>query len=359
MMSHKKYNLFISIPLVIFLTIVVALGIRIQPHDGGLTRVGGFLEKDFGWNAPQKYFSTLQFTFAKGIKYTKYYDIVVLGDSFSRSFPHSQWQNYFVARTGLSLITYDLVGIDIHTFVTSPEFFAHPPRMVIYETVERSFVGRGNSWNNGNCQANETPKPDWFPLTTQSSNQIFEEHIRNTKTGLLHPNISTSVHYIKRLIKKTFNKKSNRALKYALTRNDLFSNRLNNFALFFRNDFNRYAVSKEQFAKAICGYYAMQNLFQKNGKTLFVGMVAPDKLTAYFDWIKDFDRDKTHWTTEIDKHPELNMIPLLKALRREIGNGGQDVYLPNDTHWGPNGMKVASDTLYQYLKDSGALKPDE
>ena len=358
-MPYKKYNLFISVPLLIFLAVIVALGMWMQPLSGGLTRVGGFMERDFGWNEPQKHFPTMQFTVAKGSKYTQYYDIVVLGDSFSRTFPNTLWQNHFVARTGLSLITYDLVRTDIHTLVSSPEFSTHPPRVVIYETVERSFVDRGNSWDDGNCQAKETKKPDWMPLTTESSNQTFTEHIRSTDTGFFHPNISNSAYYLKRLIKKTFNKKPNRALKYPLTRSDLFSNRLNEFILVYWDDLNRYSVSEKRLNNAICGFYTMQNTFQKNGKTLFVGMVAPDKLTAYFDWIKDFDREKTHWMTEIDKHPELNMIPLLKALRREIANGGQDVYLPNDTHWGPTGMKVASNTLYQYLKDTGVLKPDE
>lgn len=358
-MDYRKYNLIIGVPLLIFLTVIVALGMQIQPLSGGLTRAGGFMERDFGWNEPQKHFSTMQFTVARENKYTQYYDIVVLGDSFSKAFPNTLWQNHFTARTGLSLITYELAGINIHNFVSSPEFSAHPPRVVIYETVERSFVARGNLWNNGNCQANEFPKQDWMPLPIQSSNQTFTEHTRNTSSGFLHPNISTGIHYIKRNVKKTFNKKSNRALKYSLTRNDLFSNRLNDFILVFRNDFERYSIPRKRLNKAICGYYTMQNTFQKNGKTLFVGMVAPDKLTAYFDWIKDFDREKIHWMTEIDKHPDLHMIPLLKALRREISNGARDVYLPNDTHWGPAGMKVTSDTLYQYLQDLGIIKEND
>jgi hypothetical protein len=102
---------------------------------------------------------------------------------------------------------------------------------------------------------------------------------------------------------------------------------------------------------------ALAYTFQKNGKTLFVGMAAPDKLTAYFDMIKDFDHDKIHWMTEIDKHPGLNMVPLLKALRREIANGERDVYLPNDTHWESAGHRTVARALLEHLKRMGVLAP--
>jgi len=85
-------------------------------------------------------------------------------------------------------------------------------------------------------------------------------------------------------------------------------------------------------------------------------MVAPDKLTAYMNVYKNFDREKIHWMTEIDKHPGLNLVPLLKALRREIANGERDVYLPNDTHWGSAGMKIAAQSLYHYLLEKSIIQ---
>lgn len=357
-MTYRIYNSIILIPLGILMTIFVCLGIWMEPFDGGLTRVGGFMERDFGWNEPQKYFSTMQYASSKGNKYSRYYDVVVLRDSFSISFPHAQWQNHFVARTELSLITYDLEDIDINSFVSSPEYLAHPPRIVIYETVERSFVGRGKSWYSGDCQPAPSPQLKWKPLSTQSLSPKLLNHTRNTQTGFMHPNMSTGVHFLKRVIKKTFNEKSNRTIKLKLTRSDLFTNRLKDFLLVFRSDFDRYLISKDRLDQAICGFYSIQNTFQGSGTTFFVGIVAPDKLTAYFDLIQDFDREKIHWATELAKHPQLNLVPLLKALKEEIAKGTQDVYLPNDTHWGSAGMRVTSDALYQYLLDQGILKKD-
>ena len=60
------------------------------------------------------------FTLEKNREYDRYnYDVVVLGDSFSVTFPKAQWQNYFVRATGLSLATYKIDDIDIESFVTS------------------------------------------------------------------------------------------------------------------------------------------------------------------------------------------------------------------------------------------------
>ncbi|MDH5761917.1 MAG: hypothetical protein OEZ51_02945 [Nitrospinota bacterium] len=356
-MAHKKYNLILLIPLGILLAVFISLGLWVQPINGDLTRLGGFTENDFGWNKPQQQFPSVLFTFDEGKEYKNYHDVVVLGDSFSHTFPLSQWQNYFVRETGYSLITYKVDDIDIESFVNSPAFKDRPPRIVIYQTVERSFVGRGNSWNKGDCQPEPTPALRESPLKIRPGIQTLSDYTRSTENGPLHPNLSSGAHYLKRLIKKTFNKKSNRAIKIALSRNDLFSNRQSSHLLVYRNDFERYGVLEEDLKRAICGLTYIQNTFQKNGKTYFVGMVAPDKLTAYMDVYKDFDRKKIHWMDEITKHPELHVPRLDVALKKEIERGTQDVYLPNDTHWGSSGHQAVASHLLKYLIDRNILAP--
>ena len=60
---------------------------------------------------------------------------------------------------------------------------------------------------------------------------------------------------------------------------------------------------------------------------------------------------------EIAKHPELHAPRLDVALRKEIERGTQDVYLPNDTHWGSAGHQAVASHLKKYLIDRNILAP--
>ena len=353
-MPHKKYNLTLTIPLGILFSVFIVLAIWVEPITGDLTRLGGFTENDFGWNDPQQRFESTLYTYKKSKIYDQPYDIVVLGDSFSITYPRTQWQNYFIRETGLSLITYKVDDIDIDSFIASSGFADHPPRIVIYETVERSFIGRAKDWNKGDCKTAPTFLQAQ-PIPVRPGNQTLSPHYRNTESGPLHPNMSSGAHYLKRLIKKTFNKKSNRAIKIALNRGDLFSNRQSDHVLVYLNDFERYQVSQESLSQAICGLSYIQNAFQKNGKTFFVGMIAPDKLTAYMDVYKNFDRKKIQWMDEIAKHPQLHAPRLDLILQKEIAGGARDVYLPNDTHWGSAGHQAVAHALLEYLAERSVL----
>lgn len=348
-MNYRAYNSIILIPLGALFVVFISLGLWVEPIEGDLTRLGGFTENDFGWNDPQQQFSSVLFTLKKNREYDQYYDVVVLGDSFSVNFPRAQWQNYFVRATGLSLATYKVDDIDIESFVASPAYKDHPPRVVIYETVERSFVSRGTQWNKRNCEPATFSKAGWKPLALKPGNQSISPHSRDTRAGLLHPNLSSGAHFLKRSIKKIFNKKSHRAIKIPLIRDDLFSNRESGHLLVYRNDFERYQISKDNLKQAVCGLSYIQDTFQKNGKTFFIGMIAPDKLTAYMDVYKSFDHDKFHWMDEISRHPQLQVPRLDVVLKNEIARGARDVYLPNNTHWGSTGQQIAAHTLTKYL----------
>jgi hypothetical protein len=45
------------------------------------------------------------------------------------------------------------------------------------------------------------------------------------------------------------------------------------------------------------------------------------------------------------------------ALRKKIAHGIQDIYLPNDTHWGSTGHKITAETIHQYLLEKGVITP--
>jgi len=160
-MSHKNYNLTLLIPLGTLFVVFLSLAMWVEPIEGDLTRLGGFTENNFGWNDPQQQFSSPLFTMEESMEYDQYYDVVVLGDSFSVTFSRAQWQNYFVRATGLSLVTYKVDDIDIESFINSPAYKDHPPRIVIYETAKRSLIARGAKWNKDDFKPALSTKLSW------------------------------------------------------------------------------------------------------------------------------------------------------------------------------------------------------
>jgi hypothetical protein len=47
--------------------------------------------------------------------------------------------------------------------------------------------------------------------------------------------------------------------------------------------------------------------------------------------------------------PDLNLLRLDHSLSRAAENGVQDIYLPNDTHWGFVGNDLAAKSVIDFL----------
>lgn len=359
-MDYRKYNLIIAVPLLILFAVFVALGVRMQPLDGDLTRLGAYTENDFGWNAPQERFETKLFDSEMDSAYKQYYDIVVLGDSFSHHFPRSQWQNYLIQLTGLKIISYHLDRFNIDQFLDSPALRKTPPKIMIFQTVERSFIHRGKQIGlGGDCRRKANPDSTKNPLTTNTVHYPIKPYVREAPFGLLHPNIRTAVHYLKRSIKMTFNKKSSRTFKVPLKQKTFFSNRLGDYLLIYRDDILKLNKKEEAVKKALCKILNLQNKIQENQKTFFVTLLAPDKLTAYSRFLQSGEYKNNSWHDMIASTNYLNIPPVKAAFESAIGKNVRDVYLPNDTHWSSAGQKIAAETLYQYLLEHGIITPEK
>ena len=158
-MSHKNYNLILLIPLGSLFAVFIFLALWVEPIEGDLTRLGGFTENDFGWNEPQQQFSSMLFTLEGRGNTTGIMTLWFWAILFPTPPQEPNGRTILSRETGLSLITYKVDDIDIESFVASPAYKDHPPRIVIYETVERSFRGPGNAWNKGNCKPAAFPSP--------------------------------------------------------------------------------------------------------------------------------------------------------------------------------------------------------
>jgi len=356
--AHKRYTLRLLSLILGMMLILLATSFYLQPLTGDVTRIGGYAENDFGWNRPQPVFA--QPAAPMQAAYTQYADVLAVGDSFSfgglygmLNFP---WQGFLSADTGLSVATishytntnppsYDPALLP--AIVAGEAFQKTPPRVLILEVVERQLHMLPEFA--GSCEAEHrlTPKPS-FSLNP-SVPQLIEARRKQDRPSLKEQ-IAYAQKYLFAVLQRLWEKEP---MVYALelTTPALFSNKRSDRLLVYEADIKKKSWDEKQIASIRCKLINAQNLVQKNGKTLFLAMVVPDKLTAYAKRLKAPAYANTSVIERLASAKGLHLVRLDQAMQAAVEAGVVDVYLPNDTHWAFQGHKTAAATLAQYLAD--------
>jgi len=96
----------------------------------------------------------------------------------------------------------------------------------------------------------------------------------------------------------------------------------------------------------------MQARVEANGKTLFLAMVAPDKLTTYGPFLAAKAFRGISRLDLLADYPALNLV----RFDRDFDPAAHvDLYLPNDTHWSTTGHRLAARLVERELVEKGAL----
>ncbi len=346
--ESKKFILRYLLIVLLGLGLLSAVSIYIQPLEGDLTRMGGYAERDFGWNIPQE---ALNQNVRLNHSYEKYYDIVVLGDSFSKQ---GLWQSYFTEHNGLSFTTLSWDNTTVDDIINNPIFKNDPPRLFIVEVGVRLFPLRFYS-DNTNCNIQEVAKfnANWN-LAYKAQNNLFEKRIRDTSVDLSKINLKFSLLYLENsVLRLIFNTDFSKVNKYSLTRNDLFSNLRSSEVLLLQTWFDSKVWKPDEISSSICAVGKIQSIVQANGKTIFVLMPIPDKGSAYSDYIisPEFTMLKDLFLQL--KNSNIHTPKLDIAIKKAIDSGERDIYLPNDTHFGSKGYQLTANTLHELLLDLG------
>ncbi|MCA9483851.1 MAG: hypothetical protein KC553_08965 [Nitrospina sp.] len=363
MNPFSTFNRIVLGPLAGLFFLLYGLACVLEPIDGDLTRLGAYWENDYGWNAVQEGFTEPLFDFNAEGRYEHYYDAVVIGDSFSiKNFPY-QWQSFLVASTSLTLLTLPVDKVDIDQLIASPVYRNSPPRLVIFESVERAVVSRLSDVYRAESACAPANDPVIPPFDQREIYVPLTPVERNRAVSPLAPNFSESAHMIKGTIKRWYDLNIKMRLgrlpqtvRLPLMRTGLFSSRVQDAILLYRQDFWKTQLTPEIERRALCGLYSLQNRIQSNDITRFVTLVAPDKATAYDTNIRFGELRSHNHAKFIEDTPDAPVAPLLPAIKRAIENGTEDVYMPNDTHWGEAGNRIAADALVRYLRKSGAIR---
>lgn len=358
--NYRYYWRALWLPLAAFLTTLIATAIYLEPNSGDLTRMGGYTENGFGWSLPQERFPHRLYT--EGT-YDRYYDVLVFGDSFSthhireQTDPGTYWENFLVQRTGLSVAAIDTRNSDFRDIIEGPIYTSYPPRVVIFENIERDLLDiadyTGLKDHPAPCKPSATPPVG--PLVVQpvgiqtkpfDRSAVFQP--KSSDFPFLDLDQAANV-LKKRLLNGVLGIADDKTLKVQLTRTDLFSNERSDDLLVYRNELRKRNWRDKEIRKAHCRLIALQNLVQANGQTLFLMMIAPDRLTAYAPYLQD--RSLAH-LSRLDEFQGggLQTVSVAHVLAQAIANGMRDVYMPNDTHWGVQGHKIAAATVIDAMR---------
>lgn len=352
MPNFRRYNLLLAALLGPVVALMFAASFFLQPYEGGLTRLGGYPESRYGWEAPQKRFVPPLFRpfGSAGAQFIEPADVVILGDSFT-FLPDVSWPNYLARTTGLRIHAFRLEKMTLEQLIESETYRRHPPRIVIYETVERDIKPRLGGTNSA-CIAARDPAPARMalrPLTIEP-----ESFQRPTRAVAL--DLTMSVDFLTKAIpREFFGRDKTPTRRLALTREAPFSSVEKRQLLIYKDDLGKVRWTAADWESARCRLIDLQNRVQANGQTYFIALIAPDKLSAYDDFLADRSLAGLSRIDLLARDPALHLPRIDLALRQAIHNGETDIYLNNDTHWGSAGYELVAQKLVDLLTRAGVL----
>lgn len=349
--THRQYVLGLAAVAVVPAFILFVIGVFLEPIYGDLTRVGSYSERRFGWTIPQLEFSKPLYT---ENKYDRYHDIVVLGDSFSTGSPKLQWQNHLIADSAWSVVTMKATAIKLDAVVNSRIFLETPPRVFVLESIERELPRRIN--NGRPCDTSATTAPQSsisksvLPRASSLGSAVAKPVERkkdwnDVKLGFVINFLRNGASRILWDVDDTEVK------KVVLDKVAPFSSLEKQELLVFFEDFISAASWRNMGLEEIgCRIEQIRKQVEANGRTRFVLMIAPNKLTAYASFFTDNRVDSSSMLNALAvRHPA--HIPRVDLdLNSAIKSGEMDVYLPNDTHWGSSGHQIAAQSLREFLE---------
>jgi hypothetical protein len=338
---------------------VVAFGLygrHFEPLTGDLTRIGWFAENEFGWTLPQRRFAP---PLAATASLEGRYDIIAIGDSFTAEEynPGVTWPHFLARDTGLAVGIFDS-GIDpLERVLASPAFREHPPTALIYEIVERSLIPqhevrahRGDEAA-GCIAATPTPRPGLGIAPRAIAAQLV---IRPTGRAWDDWPASYAMNYlVQNALRWWRGHEATSAVRLEMSEDGLFSSRQPRGLLVYAEDFNKAGWSAADWQASICDLARLQERVEASGRTAFLAMIVPDKLTVYAPFLPERRFADLSQLDRLDAVPSVNLVRVDRALdpRAHV-----DLYLPNDTHWSSATHEMAAGLVLHALIERGVLR---
>lgn len=326
--------------------VLLAVAVWLEPNAGDLTRLGGFAENQFGWVGEQ-----VQYTppLAQPYDSSQAYDVLVIGDSFSlqtvasvRTNPGGFWTDHLAAISGATVGVGWEAKFPVARYLESASFRDHPPRFLVIELAERNLAVIPPA------ASPDCSLPAARAVTPMESRAV-PGSLRAIQRPAHHPTLRAAIDEANDVIAKSVQRLAGlgelaKVGRVILNRSDLFSNALPHEILLFADDFLKVKWAETDLRRTACTMRSWQMAAEANGFTQLLILIAPDKTTIY----QPYMRDPIIMPAFIPALAERVGTAVLRAdlaLGAAVAQGRKDVYLPNDTHWGSAGARIAAELV--------------
>ena len=329
--------------------------IGVGDYTGSQTRTGGFLEKDYAPTEQQEVFSTSLFDDFDGqAVYEQYYDIVVIGDSFSRG-PHISWLNFLARDLQARAAFYHIDKLDIPALLDQPLFQNSPPKHLIVQSSEgKTFVRLSRLRR----LADLDPLPQVGPAA--EAHQKFDVEMikaKLTKPVNRETALGITAHYFRKAARRAvLGDRGAVTLSVPIDCTSCFSHRQNSSMLIGARRLDRLAYKFNLRNQAAQGVRALRSVVEANQRTQVHTLIFPNKLNVYSRYTQ-LERVPTIFDHRLPED-ELRLIPVREALIRAVDCGVTDVYAPHDHHATIVGYGIAAAQVRSVLLNQTVSQAD-
>ncbi|PIR18839.1 MAG: hypothetical protein COV48_05305 [Elusimicrobia bacterium CG11_big_fil_rev_8_21_14_0_20_64_6] len=345
-MTHRAYALSLVASILAIGGAFAVGSAELEPLSGDLARIGRYDEADFGWHGKQAHFTEPLFQ----VNPSRIdHDIVILGDSFSNDEAVS-WPNYVAAKTGARIATFHIRGKSWRALLAEPSYRASPPKIFILEVVERDLKAMIGAIPPACGGRSSAPNIRLIPHPLTGSPKHVGRPTRRT-LAQIDPRHFAQFQWASLL--RYLGRSSGEVVEVALTR-QAFSSRRDDATLVYTGDVLKRFWTESDLQTIDCGLRQIQDAVQRDGRTVFLALLIPDKLTAYSSDLADRSLAGLGVLDHLNARG-VSLIPVARALEAAIRAGIRDVYLPDDSHLGSAGQDAVSGALLDELSRRGIL----
>lgn len=363
-MAYQRYVALVVAVFVVIGSAVIYLGAVTEPYVGDVSRLGGYRERDFGWQQPQQRIVPHAYVMDR---YAPGSDMLIIGDSMTLHRQGEQtdlgvyWQNWLHARTGWKISVLHRREVLIEEVLASPEYRAQPPHFLVLEFAERAITGldriTASVADRRNCEPSQLPPPSLhLPPLAYAPQRVKTEAFDQLKGEKKTLDLSLGGHQLKQAVLRTLLPGRMQIVPFAMNDTALFSNREPGTALVYHEDLLKLGTRDDELRQHWCGLRALQDRVEADGRTQMIILMVPDKLSTYAPYIANLPQGYPAIIPALARYPGLHFPRVDLAFASALQGRAVDLFMPNDTHPGYLGHQLIAEALLRDLEQRGFVR---